>query len=107
MQIIVTNMSPGELYRHARRRAIAASAEIGRLKAAPLAPGETLQDRTLAVATLAHELAEAFDIMEALLDAFDSDAESAEDTDHVSPPSSTEPAPGHRGVHQGDDPKTN
>lgn len=105
-RIIVTNMSPGELFRHSHRRATIASREIQRLKDAPLAPAETLQDRTLLVATLAHELSEAFEIMETLFEALD---EGAIVPDEVSPPSSTEsPAPGHRGVHQEpEDPNTN
>lgn len=102
--ILITTMTPGELFRDARSRAVAASAEIQRLRGAPLAPGETIHDRALAVAAHAHALAEAFEIMEALIATFDAQERAA--TNHVSPPSSTEP-PGHRGVHQGDDPKTN
>ncbi len=64
--IIITTMSPAELFKTAHRRASAASAEIRRLKHAPLAPGETLHDRLLVVAQHADVLAEAFEIIEAL-----------------------------------------
>lgn len=98
--IIITAMSPGQLFNHMLEKARCHSVEIQRLKDAPLAPGETLADRALAVAAHAHELSDAFETIEALIAQFNH---------QVSPPRpSAEPSPGHRGVHQErDDPSTN
>lgn len=100
-RVIVTDMSPGQLFRHALAKARAASSEIERLKTVPLSPGETLHDRALKVAAIAHVLAENFDIIETL-------ADMACEPEPISPSQSREEqAPGHRGVHRGDDPNTN
>jgi hypothetical protein len=99
--VIVTNLSPGQLFVRALDTARTASAEITRLRSAPLAPGETLEDRTRSVAVHAHALAEAFDIIDALAGVLEHEpcGECDECTrENVSP----EPSTVHRGVPPGE-----
>lgn len=64
--VIITDLSPGELFVRATDNARRASAEIERLLYTPFEPGETREDRALAVAAHARVLAEAFTIIDSL-----------------------------------------
>jgi len=105
-RVIITSLSPGQLFRHALDHARKASAEILRLKSAPLEPGETLNDRTLRVAGLAHELAEMFEIVDTLAAAAAADTEPVSGA-NASPPQSKDRPLDRWGVPQGDDPTVN
>jgi hypothetical protein len=65
--IIITDMSPGELFTRAIDEARRASAEIDRLLITVFEPGETREDRALTVAGHARVLAEAFAIIDSLM----------------------------------------
>lgn len=108
-RILITDLSPSELFERSLTTARRASAEIQRLRDAKLAPGESIDDRLRIVAMHAHALADAFEVIDALAaHAASQECEECEECDNVSPPSPTVPAPGHRGVHQGEeDPNAN
>lgn len=101
--IIITALTPSELFEHALTKARAASAEIERLRHAPLAPAETMHDRLLVVAMHAQALSEAFEIIDTLAD----DAARVEVGLNVSPSQSREEVSPSQGCAEEIDPNTN
>jgi len=64
--VIITDMSPTELFARAVDNARRATAEIDRLFLTAFEPGETREDRALKVAAHARVLAEAFAIIDSI-----------------------------------------
>jgi hypothetical protein len=69
MPTVITNLSIGELFAAAIHNARKATAEIDRLMSTPLEPGETITDRALVTSAHARVLAEAFSIVDSLVQA--------------------------------------
>ncbi len=65
-RVIVTHLSPPQLFEAMTHQARAATIAIQRLASEPLAPGETCVDRALETSRHALALADAFEILDAL-----------------------------------------
>lgn len=91
----VVIITPAIAFRLAREQCVEVSRQIRRLESTPLGAGETIDDRMRRIAALALPLAEAFALMDHMVEEH-----------NVSPLQTSEGSPVHRGV-PGEDPTTN